>query len=67
MLDVYGRTAVGYAEAALIRMMRDCDLYDDGYNINHRTGDKGGSGPRRIEHEFDTYFVYLAVKAEVAL
>ena len=65
LLDVPGRSAAGYAEAALIRMIWDSDMYDDMHNINYRNGDKGGTGPRQLEHEHAVYFVYLAVKADV--
>ena len=65
LLEVPGRAAAGYAEAALIRTMWDSDLYDDMHNINYRNGDKGGTGPRQLEHEHAVYFVYLAVKADV--
>lgn len=65
LLDVQGRSAAGYAEAALIRMLWDSDLYDDVHNINYRNNDKGGTGPRQPEHEHAVYFVYLAVKADV--
>ena len=65
LLEVPGRTAAGYAEAALIRMLWDSDLYDDMHNINYRNNDKGGTGPRQPEHEHAVYFVYLAVKADV--
>ena len=63
--DARGRAAVGYAEAALIRMIIDCGDYDDSDNINLRHNDKGGSGPRLPEHEFSAYYLYLATKAAV--
>ena len=63
--DARGRAAVGYAEAALIRMIMDCGDYDDSDNINLRNNDKGGSGPRLPEHEFSAYYLYLATKAAV--
>ena len=65
LLEVRGREAAGYVEAALIRMMWDSDKYDDMHNINYRNNDKGGAGPRQPEHEHAVYCVYLAVKADV--
>ena len=47
-------------------MLWDSDFYDDMHNINRRNNDKGGSGARGPEHEHAVYFVYLAVKADVA-
>lgn len=62
VLQARGREAVGYAEAALIVMMDDCETFDLSDNINHRNNDLGGTGPRLWGQENDDFFVYLAVK-----
>ena len=62
LLQVDGREAVGYAESALIVMMDQLECYQK-YNINRRSSDKGGTGPRLEGTLHDIYFVYLAVKA----
>ena len=64
LLQVDGREAVGYAEAGLIAMLGDVQCYHR-FNINRHNSDRGGTGPRLDGTLHDSYFVYLAVKAEL--
>ena len=66
LLEVEGRVAAGYAESGLISKLQDAGLPLD-KNINFKNGDHGGTGPRPSNQMFDTYFVYLAVKANTCM
>ena len=65
LLEVKGREGVGYAEAALITMLRDESLLTQSINWVNR--DAGGTGPRNDDGPDDRYFVYLACKANTLL
>ena len=66
LLEVKGREAVGYAEAALIAMLKSEFPLEQ--SINWRSRDNGGTGPRRTADCFgDHYFVYRACKANTLL
>ena len=64
LLQVDGREAVGYAEAGLIAMLGEVQCYQR-FNINRHSSDRGGTGPRLDGTLHDSYFVYLAMKAEL--
>ena len=59
LLTIPGRTAAGWAEAALIREMRSL-LYPGHHNINLLTHDGGGTGPRTFENA--DRLLYLAAR-----
>ena len=66
LLEVKGREAVGYAEAALIAMLKREFPLEQSINWRHR--DSGETGPRREDDGYgDNYFVYLACKAKTLL
>ena len=62
VLKTRSREAVGFAEAALIDMLRREDQWLP-YNRNAATKDIGGTGPRKKGEENEHYFVYLALRA----
>ena len=64
VLHVRGRDAVGFAEAGLIGMLKECGEFDDQLNVNYRNNDKGGGGPRHERELDDWFYVYLATKSE---
>ena len=64
VLHVRGRDAVGFAEAGLIGMLKECGEFDDQLNVNHRNNDKGGGGPRHERELDDWFYVYLATRSE---
>ena len=59
-----GGWLVGYAEAGLIAMLGEVQCYQR-FNINRHNSDRGGTRPRLDGTLHDSYFVYLAVKAEL--
>ena len=64
VLHVRGRDAVGFAEAGLIGMLKECGEFDDQLNVNYRNNDKGGGGPRHERELDDWFYVYLATTSE---
>ena len=65
LLEVKGREAVGYAEAALIAMLKSEFPLEQ--SINWRNRDSGGTGHPGNDDYGDDYFVYLACKANTLL
>ena len=59
ILETDNRAAAGFAEAALISMLKDAGALNDSHNINRAHNDPGGTGPRRT----GPYWIYLAVRA----
>ena len=62
LMVVCGREAAGFAEAGLIAMLRSCD-FDVNLNINSKTCDRGGTGPRPEERKHMPHCIYLACRA----
>ena len=65
LLEVKGREAVGYAEAALIAMLKGEFPLEQ--SINWRNRDSGGTGHPRNDDYGDDCFVYLLCKANTLL
>ena len=65
LLEVHGREAVGYAEAALIAILKAEFPLEQSVNWHHR--DLGGTGHHGKDEYGDDYFVYLACKANTLL